>query len=124
MEFIRDQLWQFVGVITSLIAIGFSILFYLKQRRIKSISYEVISNVPVVSVEEEVKDKIQVLFNGKRIDDARLVVLRLWNSGNAPILSADFDRPIKFDFGEKAEILDAAILETTPESIKDEAAVN
>jgi hypothetical protein len=119
MDFLRDPLWQFIGVIVAIIATGVSILLYLKSRNIKRLAYEVISNTPIISIKDEVKGDVQVLFKGKPIKDARLVVLRLWNNGNASISSSDYEDPIEFDFGGTAEILDASILGTVPEGLKD-----
>ncbi|MGZ6356482.1 MAG: hypothetical protein ACXWOX_18060, partial [Ktedonobacteraceae bacterium] len=74
-----------------------------------------------VSFQKELKDRVQLLFDKKPIENARLVLLKIWNSGNVPIQIDDYDKnnPIMFDFGEHAEILDADVLETVPTHIKD-----
>src|SRR5438445_4223381 len=106
MDFLRDPLWQFIGVIVALIAIFLTIA----QRSRKEIVYEVVSDTPILSVRGEIKDQIQVLYKGKPLADARLIILRVWNLGNTPISLNDYVEPINFDFGQKAEILDADIL--------------
>lgn len=125
MAFLHDPFWQFiiyigVTLFVGIITVVISILLYRKQRRRKLLTYQIVSDTPVLSAERELADKVQVLFNGKPVDDARLVVLRLWNAGNESIKTEDYDQqtPIVIDFGENTEVLDAEILETSPASIK------
>ena len=46
--------------------------------------------------------------------------LKICNAGNTPINPLDYEHPIKFDFGQRAQILSTAILKTSPESLKKE----
>jgi hypothetical protein len=124
MDFLRDAAWQFVGMILALLGIFVSILVYLKQRQVKGIAYEVISDTSVLSIQEEVKGKIQVLYNGTPVEEAHLVVLRIRNFGTASVSPADYILPLTFDFGENAEILDTEILETVPNDLKKEIALD
>jgi hypothetical protein len=124
MDFLRDAAWQFVGMILALLGIFVSILVYLKQRQVKGIAYEVISDTSVLSIQEEVKGKIQVLYNGTPVEEAHLVVLRIRNFGTASGSPADYILPLTFDFGENAEILDTEILETVPNDLKKEIALD
>jgi len=119
MSFLTDPAW--LAVIVAIIAIFPTIIIYLKQNNVKGLVYEVVSNTPVFSIEEAVKGKIQVLYNGKPIDYALLAVLKIWNYGNAPIEPSDYILPITFDFGNGAEVLDAEVLDTEPNDLKKEA---
>jgi glycerol uptake facilitator-like aquaporin len=110
-----------LGIAATLLAaiIGAVVAYWIYRGQTrKELSYEVITLTPILSVREEVKDRIQVLFNNKNISNVQLAILRVWNSGNIPITSSDYVEPISFGFGEKAEILDADILETIPNFIK------
>jgi len=118
MDFLRDPIWQFIGVIVALVALFSSVIFYIKQRSLKRFTYQIISNTSIVNIEKDLKDKLQIIFNGKAVEDAHLVILKIWNSGNASILPADFEKPINLVFGDKAEVLEVVILETFPDSIK------
>lgn len=123
MDFLRDPIWTFISVIVALIAVCITIVIYLQQRNRKEITWGITSNtlvLPVPEVGEHAKSKLQVLFEGKTVDDLRLVILALNNTGDAPIEVKDFENntPISFDFGDTAEILYAEILETKPESLK------
>ena len=114
IEIIRDPMWQFVGVILVIII---PLVLYLVQRRRKALSWEIISNTPLLSIDEAIRGNIQVLFDGKPVQDAQLIIVEIINSGNVAIKSIDYERPINLDFGENARILTAEVTETTPDNL-------
>ena len=114
IEIIRDPMWQFVGVILVIII---PLVLYLVQRRRKLISWEIISNTPLLSIEEEIRGNLQVLFDGKPVQDVQLIIVEIINSGNVAIKSIDYERPINLDFGKNAHILTAEVTETTPDNL-------
>lgn len=83
----------------------------------KDINCLEISNIPILNI-DEVKGKVRVSYEGKLLDDARLVLLRVWNSGNVSIDRNDFEQPLTFCFGDKAEVLSTSIIETKPDTVK------
>jgi hypothetical protein len=118
MEFFQSSVGQGIEAIIvfgSLLLAGFC---FLKQRRRKEISYRILANTPVLTVRREVEDRVRMTLGGHQIADARLVMIRLWNSGNIPIVTNDYILPITFNFGRDVEILDAEILETNPNNIQ------
>ena len=119
LEIIRDPLWQFVTVvIIAIIAIIVTIILYLIQRRRKSLSWEIISNTPLLSIDEEIRGNLQVLFAGKPVQDVQLIILKIINSGNVPIKSTDYERPINLKLGENALILTAKVTEKNPSGLE------
>ena len=118
MEFLRDPIWQFLSVIGAVAGLALTILLFKMQRNQKKISDEVISSRAVVNVSDEVKGRIQVLFDGMPVKDVSLVILKICNTGNIPILSTEYDRPITFNFGNGSKILDVEILDMMPSNIK------
>lgn len=123
-EILRDPLWQFIGAVLALVAIIVSVFLYRRQRRNKELSYEIISNTALLTMEEDVRQKMQILFNGKPMEQVYLVVLRIVNSGNLPILTTDYVRPVSLSFGEEAQILTAEIAETNPRSLHASAKID
>jgi len=120
MEFLSNPIWQLiVNAAIGLCTIIVTIIIFSKQFNRRSITYEVISDTPMLSLKEEVKARVQVLFDTKPVGDVYFVILKMWNSGNTPILPTEYIDPIRFDFGEKAEVLDTDVLETVPRNIKD-----
>ena len=119
LEIMRDPFWQFVTVaIIAIIAIIVTIILYLKQRQRKLLSWEIISNTPLLSIDEESKGDLQVLFAGKPVQYVQLIILKIINSGNVPIKSTDYERPIYLKLGEKALILTAKVTEKNPSSLE------
>ena len=117
-DIFRDPMWQFVAVLLTAIAILVSISLYLKQRRRKALSYSILSQTPLLSVKEEIKKELKILYNGKPVEQVHLIMVKIINSGNTPILSTDYERPISLNFGEKANVLTAAIVKMHPDSIQ------
>jgi len=120
MQFLNNPLWQFtinatIGVLTIIV----TIMIYRKQLSRKGITYQVISDIPVLSLKDEVKGRLQILFDNKPVRDVRLIILKVWNSGTVPILPAEYIDLVKINFGGNADILDVELLETVPSDIKE-----
>jgi len=116
---LRDQIWQFVGAAFGFAAIIVSIVLYRTQRRRKALSYDIITfPTPLLSVDNEVKGKVQVLFDGNPVQDVYLVTLEFINSGNVPIVPADYVRRVSVSFGESARILTCEVVKTDPDNLE------
>lgn len=122
MAFLENPSWQvsinaFIGLLTIVI----SIIIFRKQQSQKEITFWVLSDQPILNFVEEFKNevagRIQTLFDTKPATDIRRVEISVWNSGNTPIVENEYTEPIKFEFGENAEILEAIITKTTPNNM-------
>lgn len=118
IELIRDPIWQFVAVILAIVAIIITVILFFYQRQKKAISWQIISNAPLLKIDEDIKRNLQVVFNGKPVQDIQLIIARIINTGNVPIKSTDYERPINLNFGKEAQILTAEITETSPNNLK------
>jgi hypothetical protein len=118
LEILRDQIWQFVGATFGFVAIIVSTVLYWTQRRRKALSYDIIVSSPLVSAVDEIKGRLEIYFDGKPVQDIHLVGVKIINSGNVPIVSADYERPVSLSFGREAEILSAKALEPNPDSLQ------
>jgi len=119
LEILRDQVWEFVGgVFLGLVAIVVSIFLWWTQRRRKALSYEIISRTSLLSIEDEIKGKLEIFFDGKPVQDVHLIVFKIVNSGNVPIVSTDYERPVSLTFGENPQILSAEVSETNPDNLR------
>lgn len=120
LEFLRDPVWQFIGAIFGFIAI---VLFW-RTRQNKLLSYKVIANSPLFSVKDENRGKLQVLFDEKPVENVYFIVVKIFNSGNIPIKSSDYEYPVNFNFGDKAKLLSAEVIETKPPDMKISATID
>lgn len=118
-EFLSDSMWQFlIGALIAIVTIIVSIAIYFKQRNRKRLSYEILSNTALLSVEEEVKNEIQLSYKGKAIEGVKLVVLRIFNSGNVPVVSTDYEKPISIEFGTETRVLTAEVIKKSPPNLQ------
>ncbi len=118
MELLRDPIWQFAGAAIGVAAIIASIYMFLRQRAVKSLGYEILTQTELLSIKKEIKSKVQVTYAGKPVENVHLVTIRISNDGNVPISASNYERPLSFSFNDKATILSADITEVSPKSLK------
>jgi hypothetical protein len=116
LNILRDPLWQFIGALLILGSLIVS-LFLLKQRGRKSLTYEILSNISLLSNKEEIKGKLKILFEETPVEDVHLIEIKIINSGNTPIISTDYEQSINLTFNKESKILTTEISETTPRDL-------
>jgi hypothetical protein len=114
IEILRDPISQFI---VAVIAVIVTIAVYLSQRSRKELSYEVLWDFPLIGI-RNVEEGLQLLFKGRPLRNAFLFQLRLVNSGNTPIVPADFERPLSMNFGKDVILLNVEVEEANPENLK------
>lgn len=119
----RDPVWQFVGAILALLAILISIWIYLAQRKTKVLGYKIVSEASVLSANDEISGKLQILFQDNPVKNVFLVVVNISNAGNIPISSKDYERDICFIFSRDVKILTVEIAESQPENLGAEISI-
>jgi hypothetical protein len=72
----------------------------------------------LLSVHEGVKDRVQILLDGVPCRDVSLLVIEINNSGNEPIRSSDFERPLRFNCGKEAQLLSLVVDATKPDDLR------
>jgi hypothetical protein len=117
LELLRDPAWQFVGAVIGLAALVAMFLVYWLQRQRKAIAYEVVSKNQLLTVREELEGRLQVMYEGQPARDICLLVLKLLNTGNVAIATADYERPVSFSTGPSSKILSAAVTEVDPDNL-------
>ena len=93
MESLRDPAWQGIGAIAgvaALVAALATVLLALRAQRRRSIAYGY-TTLPVVSVGDEVQDRVKVLFRDRQVTKVHLQELTVVNTGAQPITPADFE---------------------------------
>src|ERR1019366_5768653 len=112
---LRDPM---VRSILAVVAIFTTVLLFLIGRRRKSLSY-LLSDTRVLGVHEAVNpSRVEILFDGAPVTDVRLVIITVNNSGNESIRIDDFERALRFSWGEPARILTAEVVEVSPENLR------
>jgi len=98
-----------------LVAVSVALYFQWWRNR-KRLSYQILSNVLLISAEEEIQDKVEIRYEGEPVQNVHLLVLKLINEGYLPIKKDDFERPVKFIF-PGARILTVEKQKSHPENI-------
>jgi hypothetical protein len=116
-DILRDPFWNFLGVVVGILVGIITIGLYFMQRQKKAISFEILSDNALLSVRNEIKSKLQVLYDGKAVKQVYLTLIRIFNSGNVPIQPSDYLQPIEMCFGNNAQILSAEVIESDPKNL-------
>lgn len=116
-EFLRDSIWQGIAGIFGIITFAFGAIIFFLQRKIKSLVYEVPASTSLITLDEEIKGKIKILFNDIPVQNVHLLILRIVNNGNESVPSSDFESPLNFNFGEKTKILSSEILKVENQTL-------
>ena len=117
IEILEEQFWQFVSIFLAIIAIIITIALYRLQRKNKELSYDIITSTAILSIDEGVKDKFKILYESKEIKNSHMLIIKIKNTGNIPILESEYQKPIVIKFGKKTRILSTEIIETSPDDI-------
>lgn len=114
MSFSIEILLGFSAVI---VAIAVPLIIYYLQKSKKQLSYEIISNTQLVGVENEIKDRITILYDEKKVVNVHLISIKFVNDGNQPISIDDFATPINVRLGSGTNILTCEVLEQSPNEL-------
>jgi hypothetical protein len=117
LELLRDPIWQFIGAIVALVTVLISVAIYIAQRRRKDLSFEILANVPLLTVEEDSVGELQLLFREVPVKRTRLFLARIVNTGNVPVTGEDYDAPITLRFSDRVQVLSAVITEQSPRNL-------
>jgi len=102
------------GVIGAIVAYW----VYRAQRSKREITYQVISDAPVINIDKAVADRVTITLDGDPVTtEVRLVVLKLWNSGNTAVRREDYDESLVLTFNG-GTVVSWDVLETTPPELK------
>lgn len=123
-EILRDQIWQFIGACFSIIAIFVAIYIFILQKKKKILSYCILTNTRLLTVDEAIKGKLKIIYDEVVIQDVVLLVIKIFNSGNVPIISSDFEESLSFNFGKKTRILSVEIVDATPSILAPVISIN
>ena len=115
-DLFRDQIWTFVNAAFAGIAVLIPVSFYFLQKRIKSLRYKVLWQLPLVIVHDELINdgQLTISFNGKPVKDIHLVLIEIVNTGNVPITSGDYERPLSIRYGNDSTVLSAEVVNEFP----------
>lgn len=108
-----------VGIVAVLIALIVPVLLFIKGKNRKELSYEIISNTPLITSDEEIRKKFKIVFEDEEIkEDVSLVLVRIVNTGNVSIKKEEFIEDIVIGGDRKFKVFTADLKETSPSNIR------
>jgi hypothetical protein len=114
---LRDPIWQFLGVVIGVIAILASYNIFVLQRPDRNFEVRILSMAPLLDIADEVKDDVEIRYQGQTVTDLTLILLEVQNVGKAPITASDFERDIRVGFGKEAKALGLWIVFASPPNL-------
>jgi hypothetical protein len=82
-------------------------------RRRRALSYQVLSEAPLVSIRADPEKKISVMYDGKPVTNVFLVHVRVINSGSQEIVVSDYEEPVKLTLNPEALVMAPGIAEAS-----------
>jgi hypothetical protein len=116
-EIIKNPAWTPIGVILTAIAIIVAVLISRSQSQRKDFSYYIISSESILSIADDLKNRMAISFDNKPIKNMNLIVIRFKNTGNIPIQASDYERNIWIKFGEFSEVLSVDVVSKEPDNL-------
>jgi hypothetical protein len=116
-DLLRDPVWQFVGAVLTVLTIVVAVIIYFLQKGKKSLSYDVVTNVPLFSANEEIKNDLQIHYKGFQVKNLHLFVFKIINDGNQPIPQSDYEKPLNIVLYGDVQILSVEIVSQNPSNL-------
>lgn len=112
IDLLRDSIWQFIGVLITMLSFAFAIWIYAFRSLNKTFYHHLVNMKKIYYTDGDDIDQLTTTFNNKVVKNVSEVVIKIGNSGNLPIEEKDFRTDIEFFFDgghilSKPEILDA-----------------
>ena len=91
-----------------------AVILFLMGRSRKLITYKKLTEEALLSVSDELKNKLKIYYDSQLIENVHLFKLEIANSGTKEIQEKDYNEPITIFFGKTAKILSCEITEYKP----------
>ncbi len=124
MDLLRDPLWQFIGAILAFLALPTAYWIYLLQRPRKEIAYGVLTTRRLLSLANELRGRVEVIFDGNPVDDVHLLIVGIKNSGNVPILASEFLYPPTIRASNGSTFISAELSKFSPSNLNPSLVLN
>ncbi len=109
-----------LGAVITLLAglIGAFVTYwvYRKQRSKRELSYQIVSDAPIASVNKDFEDRVKILLDGQQVAEARQIVIKLINTGNVAVRREDYDDQVEF-LVEDCEVIGGEVINTEPSDL-------
>lgn len=115
---------EFFALVVTIITALIPIILYIRTRKKRSLSYDIVSRIPLLSIDKEIGKDLQIFYKEKRVQQMHLIEVNIINSGNVAIKANDFEGKISLNFGNKAQIFTSEITKTNPSNLNPTIKIN
>ena len=105
---------HFLAILGILIPASLTLWVYVREKQKKCLSYDLKSKTKLITIHDERIGNLQISFDGEPVKNAHIFIVVVFNSGNTPIVSDDYEKYLEIIFSEQTEILSADVIEKTP----------
>ena len=112
----------FLGVIVGAAGIVVPIIIYILQNKKKSLIFEEVYNIPLISDNSDLKDEIEIKYADNSVKNIFELKVRIKNNGTLSIKEKDIIAPIKITY--KEAFLKCTLKEVNPSGIKVDKKIN
>ena len=127
-NFFSDYSEYIVGIPTFILSSMIAYWIFKKQVQKKELSYKIANPIQLVNIKSNFKNRFEVFFDKKKIQDLSLLSIEFINTGNQPIKKEDFEGGITLELSQSInkniDILSAEIVERTPNNIANQLVSN
>jgi len=121
VSFFKDYAEYIVGIPAFIISTFVAYWIYKKQVNRKELSYSIKNAIQIIDIKSTFKNRFEILFDNKKVDDLSLLIVEFINSGNQTIKKNDFEGNIKLELQQSINqniyVLSSDITEKIPENI-------
>ena len=107
-----------VDIFFGVLVFGAMVWIFRAQIEKKKLSYEIISITRLLKVETTIREKVQVIYEGREVQNVHLLTLKFINNGNQAISSSDYEHSIDITLNDKAVIMTHEIIDEKPTKLK------
>ncbi|MEH7343699.1 hypothetical protein V7122_07465 [Bacillus sp. JJ1532] len=112
-EYITDNLISIIGILTTIII---AVITFIKNKKRKELSFDVLSSTSLLIKDEELKNRIKLTIDDAEVkEDIHLVLVKLINTGNVPIKPDEFIEELTIECN--GSIIVAEVKETVPPNL-------
>ena len=109
---------KIVNLISFVVPILITIAIYLLQKKTKKLSYEIILDTSLVTVNTKVKEKIKIFYENSVVTNPNFISIRFINNGNQAISKLDYEDDIVLKFEDTSKIIQCDSPKMYPDNLK------
>jgi hypothetical protein len=116
-ELFSKPWWESIGVLTGGLLSVIAIIIAIRQNKKKRLVYSVPYLIPLVDINEKIKNDFEIKYKGEVISQVCLTEIKIENTGSIPVKKEDFDEPIKIEIQNCKHIFSLELIDVFPENL-------